>query len=568
MAWDQGKGTSNRQAVMEAYGTDLPTVNMMQSGTERMAQVIGRAPTLKTPHLRDPNLQDEHERRVSIVRGWDQFERFELNYPQIGRWLPGYSFVAFSLLQKFDNLANPYPSVKMMDSYDVYPGWFGADRQPSEMAHVRSVPLSELKSAYPDTDWKKPESMLRDKRGGTNRGGVLLDMSGMRTQDGRPLGWEGDRTGVEVWEYHDGEGTSVLIPEIDMQVQYYANPLDTGPAFVFSKRFSFDRDVSHYHHVIGLQSMMAKMNILGLVASEDSAFREVNIIGPNGGLIGGEYGFGRGEINLFEPGTTIDRPTGEVPNNIWAQIDRLERQLRIGAAYDVSQDGQSPNSFATGNAIRELRSGVSNNVREYHLALKHGIEMLDSKRLEWAYKLWRREKVKIFDFFGDNDTYVPEKDIDGVFRTRRAFGAMATWDDSLKASVGLQYLSVGVIDMESMRENVDGLEDLATIDRNNAARNAKMTLFTRLQARSEQDPKADAALVEIAQDPINEMKILAKYFSPEEPSLSPEEQALLMQQQGGTGAPVGPPPPVTTTLSRIESGGGAELGVQTVARAS
>jgi len=79
----------------DSLGVDLPTANIMWSGLERMAQKIGREPVLKTDMIpkRDTNpARKAAEKRGRIVRGWDETSRMELQYPQIGRWLPGYGF--------------------------------------------------------------------------------------------------------------------------------------------------------------------------------------------------------------------------------------------------------------------------------------------------------------------------------------------------------------------------------------------------------------------------------------------------------------------------------------------
>ena len=36
--------------------------------------------------------RDRAEKRARIVSGWDEIDRMEMQYPQIGRWLPGYGF--------------------------------------------------------------------------------------------------------------------------------------------------------------------------------------------------------------------------------------------------------------------------------------------------------------------------------------------------------------------------------------------------------------------------------------------------------------------------------------------
>jgi hypothetical protein len=126
------------------------------------------------------------------------------------------------------------------------------------------------------------------------------------------------------------------------------------------------------------------------------------------------------------------------------------------------------------------------------------------------------------------------------------------------------------MDTETLQENVDGLKNLGQINMRINKERALKTLYARLEMRSEEDPKADAALVEIVAKPQDTNKILLKYFTPQEPEMSPEEQMAMMQLQAGgqgqgQGPMGGPPPPVSTVMSRI-MGGQAEGGVQQVAR--
>lgn len=564
MAWEHGRQSlSSSSASNRNYGEDLPAVNLIASGLDRLAQIVGRPPTLKPPYADDEKIRDRFQRRADIVKGWDHTQRFELQYPQIGRWLPGYGFVVWVVRQGTAPNGDPYPKVELRDPYDCYPGWFGADQQPQDMAVVRKVPLEALQAAYPDRDdWQLLESRLKKMRGGG--GAVLLSQrTSYPSGDSRLTGWEGKRTGVEVVEYYYDYGTCYLIPELEVELAEIPNPLMSGPSFVLAKRFSFDRAVSQYHHVIGLMTMMAKLNILGLIAAEDSVFRETNIIGE---LESGEYERGRFAINLFAPGTRIEKPVGDLQQQVWAQIDRVERQLRIGAQYDVSQDAISPNSFATGAAITELGQSRSANIREYHTVLRHGTERVDAKRLEWAENVWPNRKCMIYDMGGGRDWYRPAQDIKNDYRTRRIYGAMATWDDSEKIVGGLQLLQGEVLDVESMQENIDGLTDINLINERILSRKAQTVLFQRLQQEDPMmSPQANMALVEVMEAPSKAKEILKKHFTPQEPQMSPEEEAFLQQTPPGAPEPQAlPPEPVTSILSRLEQNGEIGGGVQTV----
>jgi len=537
-------------------GVDLPTANIMASGLARLAQKIGRAPTLKTDMIPTKDTQSARkraEKRGRIVQGWDDLTRMELQYPQIGRWLPGYGFTFHTIKERRigDEL---YPVAELRDPFDVYPGMWGPDQQPDHVAVIRHVSKSVMMRTYPEF-----AEIFEAREAKARPGGVPII--------GQASGWEGNpHRPIELVEFYCPEGTHVLVPEIERQVGFIPNPLESGPAFVVTKRFSFDKLQSQYHHVFGLMAMMAKLNILGLIATEDSVFKETNIIGE---LVGNTYARGRYAVNLFEPGSRIEKPTGDQLQQVWQSVNILERQFRIGAGYPVADDGQSPNSFATGQGIRELASSANENVREYQTAIRHSIELIDSKRLEWEEKMHPSKKKRVFYFEGGKsfeETYTPRRDIGGDWRTKRIYGAMATFDENSKIIAGLQLLQARIIDRRTLQENLDGLENVSLINERIDQDMAKEVMIQGLGQRfGEQDPAAAMALVEILDKPSTATETLKKLFTPEEPQMSPEEQAMAagMGAPGGGGAEMQgqPPPAIQTILAKMEAAGGGAMSV-------
>lgn len=554
MVWDQGKGASmRRNRNLSDLGEDLPAVNLIASGLERLSQQVGVEPTLSMPYgPRDSSrARRRAEKRERIVEGWDHASRMKMHYPQIGRWLPGYSFSAWTITDR-TQMGQTYPHARLRDPYDVYLGWAGPDQDPAELAIMRKVPFEALRRTYDRDDWDVIERKAKDR----------YASSSMGTADSR--GWEGRKTGLEVAEYWCSQGTYLCVPELELVLDFIPNPLESGPAFVVAQKFSFDRPISQYHHVFGLMAMMAKLNILGLIASEDSVFRETNIYGE---LLGEEYERGRFAVNLFEPGTKVERLTGDQAQQLWAQIDRIERQVRIGAQYDVQQDGQSPNSFATGMGMRELQTAAANNVREYQTVIADAIERLDAKRLEWDEKLHTRATKRVYVLDGGREVvenYTPARDIDGNYRSRRKYGMMATWDESTKIVGGLQLLQAEIIDPLTFQENLHGVDDAPQVNDRNAQWRAYQGQMAALEQMAAQgDPRAQMVLVEIAETPQDRMEILKKFFTPQEPQMSPEEEAMAQMGMGG-GMEIGPPPSVQSILSQLEQGGGVKGGAQTV----
>jgi len=453
-----------------------------------------------------------------------------------------------------------YPVAELRDPYDVYPGQWGVDQQPKEAAVFRHVSLYDVMHSYPGHAEALSEKMER-KRGGSV---PIIGQTG---------DWEGNpHRPVTLIEYYCGDGTYIVCADYGILLDMIPNPLDSGPAFVMTKRFSFDRLQGQYEHVFGLMAMMAKLNILGLIGVEDSTFRETNIIGE---MVGDTYERGRFAINEFEPGTRIEKPTSDQLQQTWQAINILERQFRIVAGYDVAQDGQSPNSFATGQGIKELGSAADQNVREYQTAIKHAVELIDMKRLEWEHKLHGSAKKRVYWYEGGTqfeETYTPNKDIDGDYRTNRIYGAMATFDENSKIVAGLQLLQARVMDKETMQENLDGFYNVSLINERIDRDTAKQMLFESLGARASQgDPAADMALVEILDSPSDAIETLKKLFTPQEPQMSPEEQAMAQGGPGGPGGPeglqAGRPPAVQTVLAQMETPGGGG-GAMTVGRTS
>jgi len=126
-------------------------------------------------------------------------------------------------------------------------------------------------------------------------------------------------------------------------------------------------------------AMMAKINIMSAIAMEDSVFTETNISGE---IESGQYRKGRFAVNYLAPGTQVSKPMNNIPYQLFQQIDRLERQLRLVGGYPVTDDAQSPNSFVTGAGLQELNGAMSLMINEYREILKHAIVEMDAKRLE------------------------------------------------------------------------------------------------------------------------------------------------------------------------------------------
>jgi len=529
----------------------LPAPNLFLTALERFAQKLGRAPDLKVDLINDKDSErakKKSEKLERIVLAYDKFGKLERQLPQAARWLPGYGFICWTIGHKRDRNGVPYPYAELQDTFNCYPGNFGNDQQPDELAIIRRVPHMILAEQYPeakqyifDTEGEEQQSAYSALIETTDRQGSWANSTGQ---------------GKVVVEYRNDEGTYVYLPENRKIIDFMPNILKSGPCFVIAKRFSFDQLQSQFQHITGLMANMAKINILGTIAMEDAVFTETNIVGE---IESGKYRKGRFAVNYLTPGSSVSKPTNNLPYQLFQQVDRLERHLRLGAAYPVSDDGQSPNAFVTGRGLEELGQSASLHVREYQSVLKDAIEELDAKRLEYDQIMFPGQRKPIAGMHKGTaykETYAPNTDIAEIYDTRRVYGVMAGFDEPQKIITGLQLKQQGIIDTQTLQENMDGLDNISKIQNRISAERAETVLFESLMAQAAQgNPKATMAAIEIRKNPQNMSGILDKYYTPEGDEVSEAEEQLIAEPQQAAG-PQGPPPGLAQVLQQVAQQGG------------
>ena len=523
----------------------IPVPNLMMSGLEHLSQKIGRIPNLKVDV---PNNKDSDRARAKadkiarIVTSYDDTQKLDLQMPQVGRWLPGYGFAVWVIREKMGPDGIPYPCAELRDPYNCFPGYFGADQQPKEMAIVRRVPKVALSKAYP----KSADKINSKDFYQTNTLGVGNAYASAYTDSYNGSWANSNGEGDLIAEYYNEEGTYIFHMTSATILDFIPNPLDSGPAFVIAKKFAFDRLQGQYDQIIGLMASMAKINVMSIIAMEDAVFTETNISGE---IESGQYRKGRFAVNYLAPGTQVSKPASNVPYQIFQQIDRIERQLRVGGSYPVSDDSQSPLSFATGRGLEELGASMSLMIREYHTVMADAIEMIDSKRLEWDQKMYGGKSKDLSGYYNNqffSEKYDPSVDINGAYKTRRVYGAMAGYDEPQKIVTGLQLLQAGIIDTQTLQENLDGLDNLTTVNSRITKEKAEKVLFDSLLAQAQQgDPKATMAVIQIRKKPDDMQSILDKFYTAEQPEIPQAEQDLL---GGATLPPQGPPPGIAQLL--------------------
>lgn len=530
--------------------TDLPWANLIHSGMSALAQKLGVVPEARVspPAGSDSvNLRRGAEKRERIVDAYDEYDRVGMQLGQVARWLPGYGFAVWTLTARQDTDGYVYPCAQLRDPYDCWPGEWGADQQPQELAISFLIPPLEAKRRYPQ--YESEISAIGYQRDATS-GGALLSGRSWSSQYGR---------GLEVIEYYDADGTHILLPQLSKRIDFIENPM-SRPAFVVAKRHAFNNLIGQYDHGFGLMAAMAKFNVLYLTALEDNVFAPTNIYGD----FDGTYNIGRKKVNRFPPGTKVERPQTNIAYQSGEWMNRLERDLRNVIRYSIQDDGNSPLNFSTGAGLEELKASADSEVSEYRTIIAYALQDLDSRRLEWDDVVSVDSKKPLAGTRKGTkvETYVPSKDIAGQYKTRREYGFMAGFDEPEKIVAGANMIQARLVDRLTVQEKISGLDDLSLINERIHDDNMREVLSRALmEAAAANDPRALMLAAEALPEG-DPLKTLAnKYFTPQEPQVSPEEQAMLQPP-----AQQGPPPDVTTVLSQLPSQGAPKAGIQTVGR--
>ncbi len=547
----------------------IPVPPLMQSGLRRLAQKIGGAiPDLRVDahgYANSETARRAAEKRERIVHSYDRSSRLGLQLPQAGRWLPGYGFIMWIVKDQRNGRGERYPHAQLRDPYTVYPGGWNADQQPGEAACIQQVSYADLVRMWPE---QQPiiDAALEAKRPRSRGGAVLLDSSrkGWANQTGE---------GHTVAEYWYDQGTWVVCLDLQVPLDFIPNPLYPEQRFVLAKRFSFDQLNGHYDHLVGLMSIMARIEILEYINLEDSVFSPTNIFGQP--MEGDVYRTGRNAVNRFEAGTgaRVERPTSNLPYQLFQGIDRMERQLRYGASYPITDDAQSPSSWTTGQGLSALRADVDLEIKEYRTIVGTALEDLDARRLAWDQIRNGGQRRTVEGFFRDaaySEAYDPAE-INGRWNTRRVYGVMAGWDESSKIVGGLQLLQAEAIDMQTFQENLDGLEGITKVNERVRGSKAEQAAWQMLQqAAMQPNPaapdemiRARLAITDIIRQPERFIETLTRFYSEKPPQPTEPQQEMLGQQPGMQMPADGD---IQTILSRLEAGGQMMAGAQTVGR--
>lgn len=232
---------------------------------------------------------------------------------------------------------------------------------------------------------------------------------------------------IEMVMYMDDDQTVVYLPQrANLVIKQMANPMKRLMVFI-AERSKFDPETrGSYDDVVWIQLARMRFAMLGLEAAKDSVYAPLAIptdvqkvsLGP------------KAVIRTNSP-DKVRRVGMEMSPAAFQVGELLNNEVMVGSRFPEGATGKSPGSIVTGAAVDALNGTIDTKVRTAQENI--GIALMDalSAAFEMDQKFWPRMqrmlRVRVNGMTFE-DTYVPIKDIAGIYQVDVTYGMAAGMD--------------------------------------------------------------------------------------------------------------------------------------------
>lgn len=529
--------------------------NVINVAAQYSSEQIGQMPTVScTTGVMVSDRQKKYaQRRTLIAHNYLENSRVKVNMVEAADWLNTYSFLPIVLEPHFgDAYCEPGPRLRFENPLGCYYDLdiFGRTRW---FAKVYDSDVDSLCAKFPHL-----ASALR---------------AGMHAESNQKL---------EMVTYQDDEQIVTYVPSRDnIELARVSNKLGRCGVFIAEAPKFDEESRGAYDDVIWIQVARAVFAQYGMAAAKKSINAPL-VVGPD--VVNIPFGRDR-VIRSTDPGG-IKYVATEMSPAAWQQGELLNQDITVGARFPEGATGKSPGSIVTGRGMEELMGTIDSKVRTYQLIIGDALRRTISAAFEMDEKFWKntrrfiRVQVNGQQF---EETYVPSRDIAGVYQVDVTYGMAAGMDPNRALVFLLQARGDKLISRDfALRQlpfdiNVDQvMEQIDTEELTDALKQmlAQTAMAVPMMAAQGQDPsdmlKKLAKVMDEREKGIPVHKAILTAFAPEAPPTPPpgaEQMPPGVSGPGGPpGAPQGPPgampqmqqgPPDIQRLLAGLSGGGA-----------
>lgn len=178
---------------------------------------------------------------------------------------------------------------------------------------------------------------------------------------------------VVLAEFFDTSGVTVALLEPEcIAVDYIPSALPGRITTFISRGFSPDLDFhGQFDHVVPILIAQAKLTGLVMALAEQNVFAETNVFAELSSNQA-KYAWGPNAVNFFTPGpgSRVEKSINNMSPQVFQELDRLERSIRIGGGFPGQLSGEPVATIATGKGIEELTVTVDDNVNYWQTVVQ------------------------------------------------------------------------------------------------------------------------------------------------------------------------------------------------------
>lgn len=432
------------QLMPDLFADDLPksvTGNTIDVAARDTAEMMAPLPALACASGNMTSQADENRasRKNKIGSSWWTGSRLEVQNIEFADMINSYSFGLYLVEPDFEKQC---PRIRFESSFGAY---YYHDRwgQLVWLAKVTESTVGEVCAMYPD------------------KSGYIKSRGAGRVE--RSLN---DR--LKLVTYMDRDRTVVYLPDCDFVALASApNPVGRVLAVVAERpRGGEARPRGQYDDVWPVQlarSLMAQYRLKAadkVVNSPTVLPRDVT-----------DVGIGPDAVVYTDNPQGARRMPFEIPNEIFALDQELDRSLKEGSRYPEARTGGIKGNIVTGRGVQELMGTMDTQIKTMQTIIGHALEEVTSLCFALDEALWPNQQKKITGVLTGKPyelTYTPAKDIAGQYACRVTYGFAAGLSPAQALVALLQLRGDNLVGRDTVRRqlpfDVDPEEEQRAID--------------------------------------------------------------------------------------------------------
>jgi hypothetical protein len=394
--------------------------NMVDIAARDLSEVIAPLPSFSctSTSMASETARKKADKRGEIVNGIVNFSDLQSQMFNAADRYVTYGFVPAQVEIDIDE---NMPRIKFFDSLGSYPV---VDRYGRVTMFFQRMnkPTEELMAKYPEVAH------------------LIYDKNNTSTMS-------------EIVRFHDKDQDLIFMPNKNNLVLDRApNVMGECMIRIVMRPSIDDQSRGQFDDVLAIQVAKARYALLSLEAATKSV--QAPIAMP---LDSQELALGPDAIMRSSKPNEIRRVPLELPNNVFAQSQVLESELRLGSRFPEARTGNSDASIITGQGVKALMGGFDTQIKTAHAMFARAFTELLGLALKVDEKIFKDQEKQLRGVYNGTPydiKYKPSRDIAGDYTVDIQYGLMAGLDPNRALVFGLQARGDKLISRDFLRRQM------------------------------------------------------------------------------------------------------------------